>query len=68
MQPMLDKMKDLLIGKNVASDIAGKLCESVAVKLEGKVINVFLTGSFFREQDKKCLQKVSIILRNRSCF
>lgn len=37
MQVVLDKMKDLLIGKNVASDIAGKLCESVAVKLEGKV-------------------------------
>lgn len=38
MVPVLEKMKDHLIAKNVASDIASKLCESVAAKLEGKVI------------------------------
>ncbi|CAB3383975.1 Hypothetical predicted protein [Cloeon dipterum] len=41
MQPALDKMCDLLIAKNVAADIAKKLCESVATKLDGKVIGTF---------------------------
>uniref|UniRef100_A0A182S716 Signal recognition particle SRP54 helical bundle domain-containing protein n=1 Tax=Anopheles maculatus TaxID=74869 RepID=A0A182S716_9DIPT len=43
MQPALDKLRDHLIGKNVASDIAQKLCDSVAGKLEGKVIGTFDT-------------------------
>lgn len=43
MQPALDKLRDHLIGKNVASDIANKLCESVAAKLEGKVLGTFDT-------------------------
>jgi signal recognition particle receptor subunit alpha len=37
MQPVLEKLKDHLITKNVAADIAYKLCDSVATKLEGKV-------------------------------
>lgn len=37
MRPVLDKLQDHLIGKNVAADIANKLCDSVATKLEGKV-------------------------------
>lgn len=37
MQPVLEKLRDHLIAKNVASDIALKLCDSVATKLEGKV-------------------------------
>ncbi|CAH0755455.1 unnamed protein product [Diatraea saccharalis] len=41
MRPVLDKLRDHLIGKNVAADIANKLCESVAVKLEGKVLGTF---------------------------
>ncbi|XP_067011837.1 signal recognition particle receptor subunit alpha homolog isoform X2 [Anabrus simplex] len=41
MQPVLDKLKDHLIAKNVAADIAHKLCESVAVRLEGKVLGTF---------------------------
>nr|XP_023024621.1 signal recognition particle receptor subunit alpha homolog [Leptinotarsa decemlineata] len=41
MAPVLEKMKDHLISKNVAADIAIKLCESVAVKLEGKVLGTF---------------------------
>ncbi|KAH0999479.1 hypothetical protein HUJ04_001363 [Dendroctonus ponderosae] len=36
--PALEKLKDHLIAKNVASDIAIKLCDSVAAKLEGKVL------------------------------
>ncbi|XP_055593861.1 signal recognition particle receptor subunit alpha homolog [Uranotaenia lowii] len=43
MQPALDKLKDHLISKNVAADISQKLCESVAVKLEGKVLGTFDT-------------------------
>ncbi|CAH0560813.1 unnamed protein product [Brassicogethes aeneus] len=41
MGPALEKMKELLIAKNVASDISQKLCESVKVKLEGKVLGTF---------------------------
>ncbi|KDR08912.1 signal recognition particle receptor subunit alpha homolog [Zootermopsis nevadensis] len=41
MQPVLDKLKDHLIAKNVATDIAHKLCDSVAAKLEGKVLGTF---------------------------
>ncbi|KAK4886392.1 hypothetical protein RN001_002663 [Aquatica leii] len=41
MQPALDKLKDHLITKNVAADIAIKLCESVAAKLEGRVLGTF---------------------------
>lgn len=37
MQPALEKLRDHLISKNVAADIAVKLCDSVAAKLEGKV-------------------------------
>lgn len=37
LEPVLEKMRDHLIAKNVAADIAGKLCHSVGVKLEGKV-------------------------------
>uniref|UniRef100_A0A1Q3FHM5 Putative signal recognition particle receptor alpha subunit n=1 Tax=Culex tarsalis TaxID=7177 RepID=A0A1Q3FHM5_CULTA len=43
MQPALEKLKDHLISKNVATDISHKLCESVAVKLEGKVLGTFDT-------------------------
>ncbi|XP_014289185.1 signal recognition particle receptor subunit alpha homolog [Halyomorpha halys] len=41
MEPVLEKLKDHLITKNVASDIANKLCNSVAAKLEGKVLGTF---------------------------
>ncbi|XP_017794130.1 PREDICTED: signal recognition particle receptor subunit alpha homolog isoform X3 [Habropoda laboriosa] len=41
MAPVLDKLKDHLISKNVAADIAQKLCESVGTKLEGKVLGTF---------------------------
>lgn len=41
MSSALDKFKDHLIAKNVASDISIKLCESVAAKLEGKVLGTF---------------------------
>lgn len=44
--PALEKMKDHLIAKNVASDIAIKLCDSVAAKLEGKVLGTRLRSIY----------------------
>lgn len=41
LDPVLEKLKDHLIGKNVAAEIAGKLCQSVGKKLEGKVLGTF---------------------------
>lgn len=41
LRPALDKMKDHLIAKNVAADIADKLCTSVGSKLEGKILGTF---------------------------
>jgi signal recognition particle receptor subunit alpha len=41
--PALDKLRDHLISKNVASDVANKICDSVAIKLEGKVLGTFQT-------------------------
>ncbi|XP_038062643.1 signal recognition particle receptor subunit alpha-like [Patiria miniata] len=38
MAPAMNKMQDHLIAKNVARDIAEKLCDSVSTKLEGKVM------------------------------
>uniref|UniRef100_A0AAQ6APU0 SRP54-type proteins GTP-binding domain-containing protein n=1 Tax=Amphiprion ocellaris TaxID=80972 RepID=A0AAQ6APU0_AMPOC len=43
MEPVLEKMRDHLIAKNVAADIASQLCDSVAKKLEGKVMGTFTT-------------------------
>ena len=39
--PALDKMKEHLISKNVASDIADKLCTSVSMQLDGKKYSSF---------------------------
>mmetsp|Transcript_37765 Transcript_37765/g.89345 ORF Transcript_37765/g.89345 Transcript_37765/m.89345 type:complete len:591 (+) Transcript_37765:168-1940(+) len=41
LEPVLAQFKELLINKNVASEIAEKLCSSVAVSLEGKTISGF---------------------------
>jgi signal recognition particle receptor subunit alpha len=43
MQPALDKLRDHLIAKNVATDISQKLCASVGAKLEGRVLGTFDT-------------------------
>jgi signal recognition particle receptor subunit alpha len=40
-EPVMEKMKETLTGKNVASEPATKICESVAAKLDGKVISSF---------------------------
>ncbi len=44
----LDKMREHLVTKNVAICIADKLCDSVASKLEGKVIGTFTGRSSWR--------------------
>ncbi|KAB7500570.1 Signal recognition particle receptor subunit alpha [Armadillidium nasatum] len=41
LQPVLEKLKDHLIAKNVAAEISYKLCQSVEAKLEGKHIGTF---------------------------
>lgn len=41
MAPVIEKLRDHLISKNVASEIAGKLCDSVSTRLEGKVVGTF---------------------------
>jgi signal recognition particle receptor subunit alpha len=40
-EPVMEKMKETLTGKNVASEPSTKICESVGAKLEGKVISSF---------------------------
>jgi len=39
----LEKMREHLIGKNVASEVADQLCNSVALKLQGKTVGSFST-------------------------
>lgn len=41
LESVLEKMKETLIIKNVASEPAEKICESVAAKLEGKIVGTF---------------------------
>lgn len=40
--PVLAPLRDHLIGKNVAAEIATKLCDSVMTKLEGQQVNTVL--------------------------
>ena len=42
LDPILSNLKDHLIAKNVAAEIAHKLCDSVATKLEGQAVNTWL--------------------------
>jgi len=41
LEPVISKFRDNLIDKNVAAEVANKLCESVALKLEGSVMGTF---------------------------
>jgi len=43
LKPVLKNMKYHLIGKNVAAEIAEKMCDSVSARLEGKVLGTFDT-------------------------
>lgn len=40
-EPVISKMQDHLIAKNVASDVAHNLCNSVTSKLEGRICGTF---------------------------
>merc|ERR1719367_1585295 len=40
-EPVISKLKDHLITKNVAAEVADELCESVAGKMEGRVLGTF---------------------------
>jgi len=42
LEPILSNLRDHLIAKNVASEIAYKLCDSVASKLEGQSVNTWI--------------------------
>jgi len=42
LNPILPQLRDHLIAKNVAADIAAKLIESVSTKLEGQTVNTWL--------------------------
>ncbi|VDK74555.1 unnamed protein product [Litomosoides sigmodontis] len=55
-KPVLDKMRETLIAKNVAAEPAEKLCQSVEVKLEGKVVGTFSrVASIVRESVRDAL-------------
>lgn len=41
LEPAVSKLRDNLIDKNVAAEVANKLCESVSLKLEGSVMGTF---------------------------
>jgi len=41
LEPVISKLRDNLIDKNVAAEVANKLCESVSLKLEGSVCGTF---------------------------
>lgn len=49
MEPVLEKLKEHLIAKNVAADISQKLCDSVLKKLEGKVRRNILPRAYVRK-------------------
>jgi hypothetical protein len=62
MQPVLDKLKDHLIAKNVAADIAHKLCLSVAAKLEGKVSKLLQRFTLDVEVTQKVYYNIMVIV------
>ncbi|XP_065323318.1 signal recognition particle receptor subunit alpha homolog isoform X2 [Gordionus sp. m RMFG-2023] len=43
MEPLMEKLKQHLIAKNVASEVANQLCDSVAQNLKGKSLGTFST-------------------------
>jgi signal recognition particle receptor subunit alpha len=57
-EPVLEKMRDHLIAKNVAADIADSLCKSVAKNLEGRVLGTFhtVTSTVKSALTESCIQ------------
>ncbi|KAL1283671.1 Signal recognition particle receptor subunit alpha -like protein [Trichinella pseudospiralis] len=58
----LEKMKEQLIGKNVAAEVADKLCQSVRTSLRGSVVGQFsLIAGVVRDAFRQCL--VQLLLK-----
>ena len=57
--PVLEKMKEHLVGKNVAQEIAQSLCDSVAEKLAGRTMGTFgSVSSTVRETLEESLMQI----------
>lgn len=65
LQPVMDKFKSHLISKNVASEIADKLCESVSTSLIGKKLGTFTrVKTAVREALEDALKRILTPKRN----
>jgi len=69
LEPVISEFRDHLISKNVAAEIADKLCESVGTSLKGQRIAAFSSvHTAVREALKSALVRcavLSILLSNR---
>lgn len=58
---MLDKLREHLITKNVAAEVATQLCKSVAVQMEGQILGSFQrVASVIRETLSDALVQVNL--------
>lgn len=65
LKPVLDQLRDHLTTKNVAAEIAEKLCESVGAKLEGQNINTWVNvKKFAREALEEAILRILNPSRN----
>lgn len=59
--PVLDKLREHLITKNVAAEVATQLCKSVAVQMEGQILGSFQrVASVIRETLSDALVQVNL--------
>lgn len=69
LEPVLERMKENLINKNVAAEPAQKICESVGQKLEGKVVGTFSrVASIVKESVRDALIHVSFLNKSFENF
>ncbi|CAG2114151.1 unnamed protein product [Medioppia subpectinata] len=65
LEPILNQLRDHLIAKNVASEIAVKLCDSVSAKLVGQQMNTWLgLKSFVRQSLEDSILRILSPNRN----
>ncbi|KRX72126.1 Signal recognition particle receptor subunit alpha -like protein [Trichinella sp. T6] len=65
----LEKMKEQLIGKNVAAEVADKLCQSVRTSLRGSVVGQFsLIAGVVRDAFRQCLVQLLLKPERNSCL
>ncbi|XP_015784833.1 signal recognition particle receptor subunit alpha homolog [Tetranychus urticae] len=65
LDPILNQLRDHLISKNVAAEIATKLCDSVATKLEGQTVNTWIgLKSFVRNALEESMLRILSPNRN----